>query len=266
MASQNNKSAIGVFDSGIGGLTVARELFRVLPNERVVYLGDTARVPYGNKSKETVVKFSTESVLFLMDQKVKLVVVACNTASSFALPALRKFSSTPVLGVIDPGVEAALQATRSGRIGVIGTTSTIGSGAYQKGIKRRAPKAQVVSVSCPLFVPFAEEGWVSDKIIESVAHKYLAPLKSSKIDTLILGCTHYPLLKNTIAKVMGEKVRLVDSATQTALKASLLLKKLNQLNTARRSGHRFFVTDEPKQFSKLSKRFLGKSIGQVQRA
>ncbi len=270
--------AIGVFDSGIGGLTVVRELLKILPGESLVYLGDTARVPYGNKSRETVLKFSMENVLFLLHHDVKLVIVACHTASSFALGFLERHFKNPILGVIEPGVEMALRSTGSGRIGVIGTNATINSGAYLHAFARRlsasrtrqagGAKVKVFQIPCPLFVPLVEEGCLSDPITEQVARRYLAPLKAARVDTLILGCTHYPLLKGIVAQVMGPKVRLVDSARQVALKSKEVLQSLG-LEHSGRSGaapaHRFFVTDEPKHFETLSVRFLGRRVGDVAR-
>jgi glutamate racemase len=273
-------SAIGVFDSGIGGLTVVRELLRTLPSEPIVYLGDTARVPYGNKSRETVVKFSTENVLFLLHHDVKLIIIACHTASSFALPFLERHFRRPILGVIEPGVETALKVSRSGRIGVIGTNATIGSQAYLHAFARhcagarggasssagRHRKVKVTQAACPLFVPLVEEGCVDDKLALQVARRYLKPLKVAGVDTVILGCTHYPLLKATIAKVMGPKVRLIDSARQVALKAKEILNEEGLAVLPRngaRSARRFFVTDEPRHFEKLSRQFLGRSPGNV---
>ena len=261
-------SAIGVFDSGIGGLTVVRELLRALPQEPVVYLGDTARVPYGNKSRETVVKFSTENVLFLLHHDVKLIVIACHTASSFALPFLTRHFRQPILGVIEPGVETALEVTRSGRIGVIGTQATIGSGAYLHAFARHHAKVKVTQVACPLFVPLVEEGCVKDTLTRQVAQRYLRPLRHARVDTLILGCTHYPLLKETISRVMGSSVRLIDSARQVALKAKVLLRQMGlQAHAANGSlrARRFFVTDEPRHFELLSRRFLGRRVGDVSR-
>ena len=258
-------NSIGVFDSGIGGLTVVRELLRVLPAEPIVYLGDTARVPYGNKSRETVVKFSTENVLFLLHHDVKMIIVACHTASSFGLPFLERHFRRPILGVIEPGVETALDVTRSGRVGVIGTNATIGSEAYLHAFARRHGKVKVTQVACPLFVPLVEEGCVDDSLALQVASRYLKPLKSAGVDTVILGCTHYPLLKRTIARVMGPKVQLIDSARQVALKAKVLLRQMG-LNALSRNGsaaRRFYVTDEPRHFEKLSRRFLGRSPGDV---
>ncbi|MCM8812194.1 MAG: glutamate racemase [Candidatus Omnitrophica bacterium] len=258
--------AIGVFDSGLGGLTVVRELFKTLPRERIVYLGDTARVPYGNKSKETVLRFSTENVLFLLHHRVKMVIVACHTASSFGLPFLSRHFKHPVLGVVEPGVETAVKATRSGRIGVIGTNSTIGSGAYLHAIRRLQPSIKVFQAACPLFVPLVEEGLVDDPLTRQAAVRYLKPLKEARVDTLILGCTHYPLLKKVIGQVMGPRVRLVDSAHQVALKARQILLQLGLENgkTAGRS-HRFYVTDEPALFGRLSRRFLGSRVGHVEK-
>jgi len=260
------KSAIGVFDSGIGGLTVVRELLKILPREPIVYLGDTARVPYGNKSRETVLKFSTENVLFLLHHDVKLVIIACHTASSFALPFLERHFKNPILGVIEPGVEMALESTGSGRIGVIGTNATIGSAAYLHAFARRGAKVKVFQVPCPLFVPLVEEGCLDDPITEQAARRYLVPLKAARVDTLILGCTHYPLLKGVVSKVMGPKVQLVDSARQVALKTKEVLQSLGLEHSDRNGAapaRRFFVTDEPRHFESLSVRFLGRRVGDV---
>jgi glutamate racemase len=248
---------IGIFDSGIGGLTVMKELIRRLPFEDVIYFGDTARVPYGIKSKETVVRFSVENVLFLMDLNVKLIIVACNTSSSLALSKLKRNFKVPIIGVITPGVQAAVESTRSGRIGVIGTAATIGSGVYEKEIKRRNPKLKVFSKFCPLFVPLAEEGWFKDKVAYEVAERYLSPLKKAKVDTLILGCTHYPLLKQVIRKVMGEHVRLVDSAKQVAIEAENILRSEGIGSSKKKKpNHKYYVTDKPDTFLRFSKWFL----------
>lgn len=260
---------MGVFDSGIGGLTVVRELLRALPDEPIVYLGDTARVPYGNKSRETVVKFSTENVLFLLHHDVKLIIIACHTASSFALPFLERHFRRPILGVIEPGVETALEVSRSGRIGVIGTNATIGSKSYPNAFARHRRKVKVTQAACPLFVPLVEEGIVDDPLAREVARRYLKPLKAAKVDTVILGCTHYPLLEATIARVMGPKVRLIDSARQVALKARFILREQGLAAPPRKGAGpscRFFVTDEPRHFARLSRRFLGRSPGDVSKA
>lgn len=266
MASQT--SPIGVFDSGIGGLTVVKECFRVLPHESVLYFGDTARVPYGNKSHETIVKFSTESVLLLLRHDVKLIVIACNTASSHALPFLERSFSVPMIGVIEPGVQAAVAATRAKRIGVIGTAATVASGAYERAIHRLDPAIRVTSVSCPLFVPIVEEGWVTRPVARAIAREYLAPLARAKIDTLILGCTHYPLLKTMLRQVLGPSIELVDSAAHVAAHAKVILQHHHLLNVGvngRRPAHRYYVSDESKHFTALGSRFLGRSIGPVTR-
>lgn len=252
-------SAIGVFDSGIGGLTVVRELTRLLPRERIVYLGDTARVPYGNKSRETVLKFSTENVLFLLHHDVKLIVIACHTASSYALPFLERHFRHPILGVIEPGVETALSVSRADRIGVIGTQATVASAAYPHAFARLHAQVRVTQAACPLFVPLVEEGCSDGTLALSVARGYLRPLQKARIDTLILGCTHYPLLKRTIGRVMGPQVRLIDSAKQVALKTREILRQMGQQATDRgpKPLRRFFVTDEPRHFELLARRFLG---------
>lgn len=254
---------IGIFDSGIGGLTVLKEIRRETPHEDVVYFGDTARVPYGTKSKETITRFSIENVRFLKGFDVKAVVVACNTASSLSLEVLKeKFPEIPVVGVIEPGASAALLATRSGRVGVIGTRATIASGAYETCLKRLEPTLQVYSQSCPLFVPFVEEGWLDGEAVMKVARTYLEPLKNFGIDTLILGCTHYPLLEAAIRAIFGDEVVLVSSAEETARQVKALLSPLKD----RRSEEpvvRFYVSDEPEPFRALGERFLGVPIHSV---
>src|SRR5580765_4763213 len=214
----NSKSElpIGIFDSGIGGLTVAREIRRVMPEEDLIYLGDTARVPYGTKSPSTVVRFACEDTSFLLQQNVKAVVVACNTCSAWALPMLEKRYEVPVFGVILPGVRAALEKTRSQRIGIIGTSATIRSKAYSTGILARCDTAQTFAHACPLLVPLVEEGWTNHPLTRSILREYLGPMRRHQIDTLILGCTHYPLLKTAIRSVVGKKVALVDSAQSCA--------------------------------------------------
>ena len=258
-------SPIGIFDSGIGGLTVLKEVRRDLPLENIVYFGDTARVPYGTKSKETITKFSIDNIHFLKNFNVKIVIVACNTASSLGLEAMKKNFSLPIVGVIEPGARAALSATRNGRVGVIGTKATIGSGAYETWLKQLDPKIKVYSQACPLFVPLVEEGWVEGDIVEDVARAYLESLKSFDIDTLILGCTHYPLLTQVIGKIMGDKVRLVNSAEETSKEAKRLLLEMHLLNEgAKKSPQiRFYVSDEPEPFRSLGERFLGQPIHSV---
>lgn len=257
--------AIGVFDSGVGGLTVVKELIRQLPSEDIIYFGDTARVPYGIKSKETVIRFSLENILFLLKQDVKLICIACNTVSSFALPVIRSHFRVPLTGVIAPGVREAVYASKNKRIGVIGTRGTIKSRAYELDIKHLDPEVKVTAVACPLFVPFAEEGWLTGDVVVRVAHTYLAPLKKAKVDTLILGCTHYPLLKPVIKQVMGESVILIDSAKQVAIEVKKILSSEGMLNNPRKGKHKFYVSDNPEWFSDLAQRFLGGPIGSVKK-
>ncbi len=260
------RQPIGVFDSGIGGLTVAKALREELPSESIIYFGDTARVPYGTKSKTTIVKFSLENVEFLLRFGVKCIVIACNTSSSWALPTLRKYFKVPIVGVIRPGALAAVRATRNKRIGIIGTTATIHSRAYELAIQRLDPKIKAFSQSCPLFVPLVEEGWLNGSICRTVAQKYLDPLKRQRIDTLILGCTHYPLLAPTIQHALGPQVTLVDSARQTAAEVRGVLLGSDMLCDRRtRPRFRCFVTDEPHHFYQVGHRFLGELIGSVER-
>lgn len=273
-----DKRPLGVFDSGIGGLTVARELLRQLPGERLVYLGDTARTPYGNKTPQTLVRFALEVGRFLKHKGVKMLVVACNSSSAYSLPALRRSLGIPVVGVIEAGARAAalrlgpLSRTRSGqalprhralRVGVIGTRATVRSGAYQRAIHALEPGAKVIAEACPLFVPIVEEGWAGHAVARQAAAEYLLPLKRQGVESVVLGCTHYPLLKPVIARVLGKDIALVDSARETAREVKGLLQSAG-LGSGRKSvpfdGHQFFVTDLPDQFSVLGRRFLGRPL------
>jgi glutamate racemase len=252
---------IGVFDSGIGGLTVARELMRQLPNESILYFGDTARVPYGPKSPETVRRYSREITSFLRDEGVKAVVVACNTATAHALPMLREELPMPVVGVVEPGARAAVRASRNGEIGVIGTVGTVNSGAYEHAIRALAPHAHVRATACPLFVPLAEEGWTDHEATRLIAQEYLAPLVQSHVDTLVLGCTHYPLLKPVIGDIVGRSVRLIDSAEETAAEAGRLLAERGLCaEPGAVVRHRFVASDAPDHFSRMAERFLGEPV------
>ena len=255
----NANLPIGIFDSGIGGLTVARQIRRALPQEDLIYLGDTARVPYGTKSPSTVVRFACEDTQFLLQQNVKAVVVACNTCSAWALPMLEKKFKVPIFGVIKPGVEAALKRTRNQRIGIIGTSATIRSNAYSSAILAKCETAKVFTQACPLLVPLVEEGWITHPVTQSILQEYLGPLLRHRIDTLVLGCTHYPLLKQAIRKVAGPNVALVDSAESCARDVRERLGHLRLLSSRRdREGIiQPFVTDETDQFTRLAKRFLG---------
>ncbi len=249
---------IGIFDSGLGGLTVLKSLIGRLPAENTVYLGDTARVPYGTKSPDTVVRYSLQNAAFLVNRGVKLLVVACNTASATALPALNERFDVPVVGVIEPGARAAVGLTRRGVIGVIGTRATIASGAYDEAVRRLDPGIRVLSAACPLFVSLAEEGWTANRIARMVAAAYLEPLRREGIDVLLLGCTHYPLLAGVIAEVVGEGVALVDSAVETAYEVAGILAARGILRPDGGPGRReFCVTDLPAQFYEVGGRFLG---------
>lgn len=248
---------IGVFDSGIGGLTVLKKIINILPRENTIYLGDTARVPYGIKSADTVIRYSLENTEFLLDKNIKLLVVACNTVSAVGLPTLRDRCSVPIIGVIEPGARKAARATKQNRVGVIGTERTIKSGAYPNSIKKLNPEIEVVSQACPLFVPLVEEGWTDNDIAFLTAKRYLQALKDSDIDTLILGCTHYPLLKGVIRKVLGDGVLLVDSAEETAIEVARGLKANNSLRDSdEKATHEFYVTDAPERLVKGGIRFL----------
>ena len=242
-----------------------REMNQALPGEDIVYFGDTARLPYGTKSKETITRFSMDNVNFLQDFDIKLVVAACNTASALSLEALKNTFSMPIIGVIEPGARHALSQTKNGKVGVIGTRSTIGSGSYEASLKSLDPNARIYSEACPLFVPFVEEGWLDGDVVRKVAQVYLSPLKSFGIDTLILGCTHYPLLTKVIQEIMGDSVRLVNSAQATADEARKLLEKLKLTSNKEPQLHetKFYVSDEPEQFRTLGERFLGKPIQSV---
>ena len=259
-----NKAPLGVFDSGIGGLTVARALFDRLPHESVIYFGDTARVPYGPKSPDTVRRYSGEILAFLLQRGVKAVVVACNTSTAHALGYLQERSSVPVVGVIEPGARAAVAATRTGTIGVIGTAGTIASGAYERAIKALRPDARVYSQPCPLFVPLVEEGWFEHPAAELIARDYLAPLQRAKVDVLVLGCTHYPLLKPLLVRVMGPDVTLVDSAEETATAVARALERLDLLANSGSHEHRFVVSDDEPHFRKVGALFLGEKLKQVE--
>jgi len=259
-----NLKAIGMFDSGIGGLTVYRAIKRLLPNEKIVYLGDTARLPYGSKSAETIVRFSDENTRFLLKKNVKIIVVACNSSSSYALTHLQNNFAIPIVGVIEPGVEAALQVSRR-RIGVIGTTATIMSGAYRNAIVQRSPETEVVSRDCPLFVPLVEEGWISHPVTRQVIEEYLLPLKQQGIEALVLGCTHYPVLKEVIAAVLGPTIPLIDSAETTAARVGSVLRTLDwQNNSGQAQEDEFYVTDFVERFKKVGAIFLNHAIEKVE--
>jgi len=262
--SGHRNKAIGIFDSGIGGLTVAREIFRLLPNENAVYFGDTGRYPYGPRSPEIVRRFARQDVNFLIEQGVKFIVVACNTASSLALDYIKRIYNVPMLGVIEPGARGAIEKTTSHRIGVIGTHGTISSMAYDKSLRALDGSLKIYSRACPLFVALAEEGYIDQPATRLIAEDYLKEIKRKNIDTLILGCTHYPLLKKPIADIMGRGVRLIDSAEETARATRQALLELQLTNSSMGPGKRqFFVSDSPEKFKKIGQLFLGRKIGKV---
>lgn len=264
-----HQAPIGVFDSGVGGLTVVREIMRQIPQERIVYFGDTARVPYGNKSKDNIIRYSRQIIRFLRTQNVKAIVVACNTASACALEEIRPELELPIIGVIKPGAKVAANTTRNGRIGVIGTESTVKSQMYTDFIHDLNPDIQVIGKACPLFVPLVEEGWLKDPVTEEVAGRYLEDMKQADVDTLILGCTHYPLLRSTVGKVMGGRVTLVNPAYETALELKELLRREGIAAVDSGSAqevwpeHRFFVSDLADKFKDFANSILACEISQI---
>lgn len=264
-SAADNRLPIGVFDSGIGGLTVVRALMERLPHERIVYFGDTARVPYGVKSVATIETFTGEITDFLLAHGVKLLIIACNTMAAVAAQVVKAKAPVPVLDVIEAGARAAAAETRSGAIGVIGTPTTINSNAYARRIHALRPDARVYSQACPLFVPLVEEGWLDHPVTRLTAQEYLRPVLAEGIDTLVLGCTHYPLLKPLIAEVAGAGIRLVDSAITTAEQAARLLAASGLANPgADLPDYRYYVTDIPLRFQTIGERFLGRHLGQVE--
>jgi glutamate racemase len=264
VGAARSSAPIGVFDSGLGGLTVAHAIMRQLPGESLVYFGDTARVPYGPKSPDTVRRYSGEITSFLIEQGVKAIVVACNTATAHALPMLRDTLDVPVIGVVEPGARAAVRATRTGHIGVIGTAGTIRSEAYVRAIRAESADATVIALPCPLFVPLVEEGWTSHDATRLIAREYLAPFIGDAVDTLVLGCTHYPLLKPMIAEIVGPDVRLIDSAEETAADTRRMLAANELESRDGEASYRFIASDDPKQFLTLGRRFFGGSIERVE--
>lgn len=259
----NRNSPIGVFDSGLGGLTVVAALKHLLPNESIIYFGDTARVPYGTKSAVTVTHFSQQIASFLLKKKVKMIVVACNTASATALPKLQDKRNIPIIGVIHPGAKAASDLTRNNHIGVIGTTATIHSGAYFNALRDINPDLVIESIACPLFVPLVEEGWTEGSVATMVARRYLEPFSQNCVDTVILGCTHYPLLKDIIRISLSESVQLVDSAEAVSWEVEKQLQKRDALADSSQQELTCFVTDLPRKFEELGERFLGESLPDV---
>nr|WP_024834841.1 glutamate racemase [Clostridium sp. 12(A)] len=266
MADRN--SPIGVFDSGVGGLTVVREIMRQMPEERLVYFGDTARVPYGTKSKDTIVRYTRQNIRFLMTQDVKAIVIACNTATAFALETVEKELDIPVIGVIHAGAKTAVEATRNGKIGIIGTEGTIRSGVYTKVMEEMKGGLEVIGKPCPLFVPLVEEGLLHDSVTDEIASRYLSELKGKFIDTLVLGCTHYPLLRSTVGRVMGPEVTLVNPAYETALELKQVLSEsqlLNEENESSQDKYRFYVSDLAEKFTNFASSILPDQVKQTKK-
>ena len=269
MIQTDRNAPVGVFDSGVGGLTVAREIMRQIPEERIVYFGDTARVPYGNKSKDTILRYSRQIIRFLRTREVKAIVIACNTASAYALDTVAAESDIPIIGVINAGARTAVQATRNGKIGVIGTEGTIGSGIYTRVMKQLKPDIQVTGKPCPLFVPLVEEGLLHDSVTDEIASRYLSVLKGKYIDTLVLGCTHYPLLRSTLRRLMGEDVVLVNPAYETAIELKQLLEErgLERDGTEPLQGekYQFFVSDLAEKFTSFSTSILPNEVKETRK-
>src|SRR5215469_10618564 len=259
-AADNRRRPIGVFDSGIGGLTVLRALVEALPEEDFIYLGDTARLPYGTKTNEVIMRYSRENSEFLLAKGIKMLVLACNTASAVALAEISQLTVVPVIGVIEPGAAAAVKASRNGKIGVIGTEATIASGAYTRAIHALRPRAEIYTRACPLLVPLVEEGWTANEIAERTVAFYLQSLKQSGIDTLLLGCTHYPLLRGLFERVLGPGVKIVDSAGATASVVRKRLYDLRLIRSRRGGSQSFFVTETPERFVRVGRRFIGDRV------
>ncbi|MDF1545441.1 MAG: glutamate racemase [bacterium] len=267
----SNEAPIGIFDSGVGGLTVAREIYELLPSENVIYFGDVGRTPYGGRSKEIIKEFTRQDIAFLVEHKVKFIICACNSASSVALDDLKPSVEIGVIGVIEPGAKAAVERTRNGRIGIIGTHATVGSNAYARCVHAINPDLKVFSLACPLFVPLVEEGYVDKEATYLIAQDYLRTMQDVEIDTLVLGCTHYPLLKNVLADIMGDGVTLIDSGEETAREVYRLLSESALVNSGMSQNpvlegeHQYFVSDVPDKFAQVATRFLGRMVDRITR-
>lgn len=256
--------AIGMFDSGFGGLTVMRQVAHDLPDEHIIYFGDTARLPYGDKSRETILRYALENTIFLMDHKIKVLVVACNTVSVYSLEKLQQVFNLPIIGVIDPGVEKVVSVTENKKIAVLGTRGTINSGVYQKKIAEKLPGAEITAIACPLFVPLVEERMVDHPVSRMVVKEYLLPLKNKHVDTVMLACTHYPLLREAIREELGNDVHIVDSASTCAEKVKHVLDDLNLRSKENNPMRKYFVSDDPEKFKALGAQFLGMPIEHVE--
>lgn len=261
-----NQRPIGVFDSGFGGLTAVRRLRRLMPSEHIIYFGDAARVPYGNRSRDTIMKYARQDMAFLRSFDPKAVLIACGTVSSNCLEQLRAENDIPIVGVVEPTVAAALASTRSGRVGLVATRASVASGAYERAFRRLAARGELYSRACPLFVPLVEEGRCrpGDMVIETVAREYLTPLKELGVDTLVLGCTHYPLLTDVIGGVMGADVALIDAGAESAGAIQALLARSDQLAEPSEGGASYYTSDRPENFARLAPLFLGEDVGSVE--
>lgn len=255
---------IGIFDSGVGGLTVMHQLMQILPKEQFIYFGDTARIPYGNKSSETIIQYSLENTLWLIKKEIKLLIIACNTASAHALAKMKEIFPIPILGVIEAGAEKAVEVSPHQQIAVLGTKGTIQSGAYQTAILKRSPQATILPIACPLFVPLVEEQWFHHRSTRLIVEEYLKPIKKNKIDTVLLGCTHYPLLRTLIQEELGEDVRIVDSASTCANHVAKELKQQSLLSPFLLNPHEYFVSDDPEKFRILAEGLFGQAISKVE--
>lgn len=269
MNNMDRNAPIGIFDSGVGGLTVCREIMRQMPEERLVYFGDTARVPYGNKSQETVIRFSRQIIRFLRTQNVKAIVIACNTATACALETVEQELEIPIIGVVHAGAKTAVEATKNGKIGVIGTEATIRSGIYTEVMKKMNPNIVVTGKPCPLFVPLVEEGLLHDSVTDEIASRYLACLKGKYIDTLVMGCTHYPLLRSTLKRLMGDDVTLINPAYETAVELKELLreKQMTCIPGEREEGekYQFFVSDMAEKFTDFATSILPHDVKETKK-
>lgn len=257
------RAPIGIFDSGIGGLTVMKEIVKQMPNESIIYFGDTARMPYGSKSKETIFKYALENALYLLEKKVKLIVIACNTAAAYSLERLNRFFNTPVISVIEPGIQKVIETTRSRHVGILGTQGTIASGIYQKSFKDQFPEGNVTALACPLLAPLIEEKLIFHPATRLILKDYLHPLTQIPIDTLLLACTHYPLLRELIQEEVGPDVHVIDSAATCAQRVLKTLTEQQLLNPQELGAYEYFVSDDPAKFSQTGQEFLGMKLENV---
>ena len=256
---------IGVFDSGLGGLTVLKEIIKVLPNENIVYFGDTARVPYGPRSKETIMEYTFQAINFLISKNVKAIVIACNTATARCLKEANEKYNIPIIGVIEAGARTASYSTKNKIVGVIGTEGTVNSKAYDKEIKKIDNEIKIVSKACPLFVPIIEEGWADTEVAHLTAKEYLKELLEQDIDSLVLGCTHYPILKKTIGDIVGEKIKLVNPAKETAKDLSIILEQQNILRDNTDATYEYYVSDIPEKFISIGQQFIKRDMNDVKK-